>query len=1015
MEKNNINILSYNCNSASIHKRQYLKTLVKKYKPEFLCLQETWLLDHNMKSKLADIDDEYVSHGVSGVEIRKELLRGRPYGGCAILWQKAWSHRIKQVQTLNRRLCAVTIRMDDGTHILLICAYMPNDNMHKNNVNEEFVDTCMDIQKIIETVSHDQLVLAADWNTDLSRKTAQTQYLKQFMGFVNVKNCFSHGNAVKEDTFYAFSGNGSSCIDYYLLSESIYSNILLCNVVWEGINLSPHQPVLLTFKAKLVEKSNVPSYSHTKTEQDKTVPRHAWCRANKEHIEQYQRNLDKEIKKIVIPDELLKCDKINCDEESHKYLIDTLADDIIQSCLCASKFAIPERKSKNGVPKWNDLAKPAYDDAMFWHSIWLSCQRPNKGIVFEIRRKTRAKYHKIVKDLKKNDSIHRCEKMAEAILCNSTRDFWAEAKRFKPNKRGLPDTIDGIRGDKNIADYFGDKYKNLYNSVPCELEPMEHIRNMVDQRLNCTQSETFTTVSIRDIDDAISNLKPGKYDGSYGLESDHLIHGNKSLNQVLSILIGFSLKHSHMAECISMSNIVSIPKDYRASLISSDNYRGICLCSSIVKVIDMIMLKRSGDKLQTSGLQFAYKPGMSTTMSTTIVKEVASYYNSNGSPVYACLLDASKAFDRIRYDKLFQTLLDRKFPPVYIKLLMDCYMNQKIQVKWGCDRSTPFKGQNGVRQGGVISPILFTVYIDSLVSLLKKGKAGCRIGHHFYGCIIYADDIILLCPSVTGLQKMVDICSEFGLNYAITFNGKKSKCIMFGSNEIDTPEIILNGETLIWEETAMHVGNVLNRNLDDEDDVREKQFAFFNQVNVLCADFQGVNCDILGELFGKYCSSFYGSQSWDLRSKYVHSLYKAWNRGVRRTLSLPYDTHCFYLPLLLKVPSLEVQLMSRFLKMCNTMCHSQVECVSFIFRFCMNRANSLMKRNLYYISEMYGLNVNNVLELGRQTIRATKVNEEHQRLTEFLRELLQVRDGIAVIDGISKNDITVMIESVCSM
>ncbi len=81
---------------------------------------------------------------------------------------------------------------------------------------------------------------------------------------------------------------------------------------------------------------------------------------------------------------------------------------------------------------------------------------------------------------------------------------------------------------------------------------------------------------------------------------------------------------------------------------------------------------------------------------------------------------------------------------------------------------------NGVRQGGVISPILFTVYMDKLISKLKTCAASCWVGHHYYGCLIYADDVKLLSPSITALQKLVDTCSEFGGEYSLTFNEWKS-------------------------------------------------------------------------------------------------------------------------------------------------------------------------------------------------------------------------------------------------
>ncbi len=97
-------------------------------------------------------------------------------------------------------------------------------------------------------------------------------------------------------------------------------------------------------------------------------------------------------------------------------------------------------------------------------------------------------------------------------------------------------------------------------------------------------------------------------------------------------------------------------------------------------LIDIIMLNKSGAKLKTSDLQFAYKAGMSTTMCSTVLKEVVQYYTSNDGHVYGCVLDASKAFDRIKYDKPFEILLERHFPVRYISLLIDSYINQDITV-----------------------------------------------------------------------------------------------------------------------------------------------------------------------------------------------------------------------------------------------------------------------------------------------------------------------------------------------
>ena len=74
-----------------------------------------------------------------------------------------------------------------------------------------------------------------------------------------------------------------------------------------------------------------------------------------------------------------------------------------------------------------------------------------------------------------------------------------------------------------------------------------------------------------------------------------------------------------------------------------------CIC----KLYDIITLFLHGNYLNTSDMQFGYTKGYSTTMCTLIYKEIINQYINNGSDVYSCLLDASKAFDRVHYGKLF--------------------------------------------------------------------------------------------------------------------------------------------------------------------------------------------------------------------------------------------------------------------------------------------------------------------------------------------------------------------------
>ncbi len=85
---------------------------------------------------------------------------------------------------------------------------------------------------------------------------------------------------------------------------------------------------------------------------------------------------------------------------------------------------------------------------------------------------------------------------------------------------------------------------------------------------------------------------------------------------------------------------------------------------------------RYKDKLQTSDMQFAFKDKHSTVMCSLVVKEVVCYYVTNKSDVYSCCVDATKAFDRVKHDKLFELLIERKIPALAIRALLDMYQRQ---------------------------------------------------------------------------------------------------------------------------------------------------------------------------------------------------------------------------------------------------------------------------------------------------------------------------------------------------
>ena len=134
---------------------------------------------------------------------------------------------------------------------------------------------------------------------------------------------------------------------------------------------------------------------------------------------------------------------------------------------------------------------------------------------------------------------------------------------------------------------------------------------------------------------------------------------------------------------------------------------------------------------------------------------------------------------------------------LFIRLLLDSYLRQFSCVAWGFLKSRYFYLSNRVKQGGVLSPILFTLYIDKLLIRLKHAHIGRHINTIFTGTLSYADDITLPCSSICGINKMIDIC-EYVEEYYIKFNPTKTVCIKYGDKVQLYEHVVMNGSTIEW-------------------------------------------------------------------------------------------------------------------------------------------------------------------------------------------------------------------------
>ena len=201
-----------------------------------------------------------------------------------------------------------------------------------------------------------------------------------------------------------------------------------------------------------------------------------------------------------------------------------------------------------------------------------------------------------------------------------------------------------------------------------------------------------------------------------------------------------------------------------------------------------------------------------------------------------------------------------------------------------------FSIQNGVRQGAILSPCLFCLYLDTLLERLRNSGLGCQIGGVYFGALAYADDIILMSPSRRGLQLMLDICQEFADENSMLFSTdpipskSKTKCLHFTKRPVEVPKVILNGEQLPWVPRAQHLGNTLTSKMssnplgmDTTPDLLQKRPIFFQKVHEMKQAYGFYDPKVICEIVKIFGTSFYGSPLWSLGSDEHQKLNRSWN------------------------------------------------------------------------------------------------------------------------------------------
>ena len=246
-----------------------------------------------------------------------------------------------------------------------------------------------------------------------------------------------------------------------------------------------------------------------------------------------------------------------------------------------------------------------------------------------------------------------------------------------------------------------------------------------------------------------------------------------------------------------------------------------------------------------------------------------------------------------------------------------------VMVRWGKTQSDRFPIINGTRQGSMVSPALWSVYLDLLIKELRQLGVGCHVGGLYMGVVVYADDILLMAPTRGAMQAMLNKCEVYADTNNIMFSTdpdpvkSKTKCIYVcgAKKNLSKPApLSLCGRQLPWVSSATHLGHELSETGNMEYDAKVKRAIFITKSVEVRESFSFASPVEVLHALKVYCSSFYGCMLWDLAGDGAKQVYNSWSTAVKLSWSVPLATRTYLLQQALSagLTSAKVDILARY-------------------------------------------------------------------------------------------------------
>ena len=327
-------------------------------------------------------------------------------------------------------------------------------------------------------------------------------------------------------------------------------------------------------------------------------------------------------------------------------------------------------------------------------------------------------------------------------------------------------------------------------------------------------------ISMQEVETAILSNNDHKSPGVDGIRPTFI--KNQACTKFIHSLCNYCFKHGKVPEAWVKAIIKPIPKTSRASKLPTE-YRGISLQSFVAKTYCRILNSRLRDYLEANGAlcdeQNGFRPGRNCQDHIFTLTTIIENRLLNKMDTFACFVDFKKAFDCVNRDLLWHKIEARyKIRGKFLSALKSLYKNVSCSVDINQSLSEWFHVDSGVKQGCILSPTLFAMFIDDLMEEIKEAQAGVQCGKDMVSGLLYADDAVVIAPDEGQLQKLIDVIVAWCKRWGMSLNINKTKVVHFrkkgrGRSRSETA-FKLEKEEIAYADQYKYLGLILSEHLE---------------------------------------------------------------------------------------------------------------------------------------------------------------------------------------------------------